>query len=326
MDLNRILSGNLNDGLAVRNLTLIVGPEHSFKSSFSALTLANAQKKGFKVIIIDTEGAWTPDFISRWGLDPTECLYIYTPWIDELKMIFAQLIDGEDDRFAIVLDSIGGIEKKKIMVDALAGDPKADQGTLQKELKVLLKMILNLTKVKDSLCVATGHLYGNPSGYGDAEMIGGGKAAKLLPDTIISLKKSKIQDKEKNVIGNSLKAITLKNRMYPPFNEATIEIDFINGINKYAGLADLAVEAGLVTKGGAGWYTYITKHGEEIKAQGDEKLMKLFMDNEEEFINTLNDWLKNTGFSTVNNQIKEAISLKDEGLEKQLIEKDDEFE
>ena len=35
----------------------------------------------------------------------------------------------------------------------------------------------------------------------------------------VSLKKSKMLDSEKNVIGNQIKAITLKNRFYPAFNE-----------------------------------------------------------------------------------------------------------
>jgi hypothetical protein len=35
----------------------LVGPEASFKSSFSALCAANSQKEGYTPIVIDTEGA-----------------------------------------------------------------------------------------------------------------------------------------------------------------------------------------------------------------------------------------------------------------------------
>ena len=56
-DLNRIISGDLFKGLPDKTLSLLVGPEASFKSSFMALTMANAQKKGYTPVIIDTEGA-----------------------------------------------------------------------------------------------------------------------------------------------------------------------------------------------------------------------------------------------------------------------------
>ena len=315
LDLNRILSGDLTKGLCSKTWTMIVGPEHSFKSSFMCITMAEAQRQGFTVVVIDTEGAWDKNFISRWGLDAEKVLYIYTPWIDEIKVALAQLLESGEERFAIVLDSIGGIEKKKIFDDALDGTPKADQGGLQKELKPMYKLLLNLVKMRNSIAVSAGHFFGNPNSYGGADEIGGGKAAKLLPDVIISLKKGKIFDSEKKVIGNSITAITLKNRVYPPFNEATIEIDFKNGVNRYAGLADLAIKAGIISRGGA-WYTYIDDDGKEHKYQGEAKLSALFKENEAGIIVKLNTWLESTGFSSINENIKIAqeLSEKDEDV------------
>lgn len=274
-----------------------------------ALSMARAQKEGYKVVILDTEGAWDEKFISRWGLDPNNVLYVYSPWVDDIKVVVSQLIDSDEDKFALVLDSVGGLDKKKIFDDALSGDPKADQGGLAKDLKPLYKLILNLVKQKNSIAISAGHYYGQPGAYGDAQEIAGGKALKLLPDVIISLKKAKMFDANKNVIGNELKAITLKNRLYPPFSEATIQIDFENGLNRFAGLADLAVEAGLVKKGGAGWYTVTLDDGTETKLQGDNKLIEFFREKEEEFIDNLNKFVKETGFSTVNEELQKAEAL-----------------
>lgn len=180
LDLNRILSGDLTKGLFEKTWTLIVGPEHSFKSSFMALTMAKAQSEGYKVIIIDTEGAWDTKFIQRWGLNPEEVLYVYTPWVDEVKVILAQILESDEDKFAIVLDSVGGLDKKKILDDALAGDPKMDQGGLAKDLKPLYKLLLNVVKVKNSIAVAAGHYYGTPGAYGDAQEIAGRKSIEVV--------------------------------------------------------------------------------------------------------------------------------------------------
>ena len=90
-DLNRILSGSLYKAFPNRSLVLTVGPEHSFKSSFMALCVAQAQKDGFKVIILDSEGGFTEPFATRWGIDPENALYVYEPFVDNMCVILAQM-------------------------------------------------------------------------------------------------------------------------------------------------------------------------------------------------------------------------------------------
>lgn len=362
-DLNRTISGNLFKGLPEKTLTLVLGQEHTFKSSFAAISMAEAQKQGYIPIIFDSEGAWTDTFISRWGVDPTNVLYVYSPWVDKIKIVMSQLImtdeekaamkeakkeaklkkkkvkkvveeiDENDDseetpkeqeKYFIVLDSLGGVDKIKIVEDAALGAPKADQGTLQKEIKSMLKLFLNIVKSKNSIGVMTGHYYGNPSGYGDPEQIGGGKAAKLLPDIIIAFKKSAMKSGD-SIIGNNIDAICLKNRIYPPFNESKIELDYQEGLNPYAGIIDIAIEAGIIYKGGA-WYTVgnIRKEGKDTvgdyKVQGEAKLIDLLNENSDlmnSVIVELNEWLKDTGFSSVNHEVKELIEAQEKDEEKE---------
>lgn len=298
-DLNRILSGDLRKGLPKKTWTLFVAPEHAGKSSFMALLAAKAKEKyQSQIIVIDTEGGWDKNFVKRWGLDAEEILYIYTPWIDEIKVVLANIIESEDENLIIILDSIGGIEKKKIKEDALKGDPKADQGTLQKELKPLYKMLANIVKTKDSIAMSAGHYYGNPSGYGDADQVAGGKYLKLAVDITVAFKKAKMFDDEKNVVGNRLTATTMKNRMYPPFHEATIEIDYTEGINKYAGLLPIALDAEIIEKTG-NTYIYVDNTKAERKGVGEKQAYsKIFSVYGEEIVDKINEYVKTTGFST----------------------------
>lgn len=302
-DFNRILSGSLFKGIPSKMFTVLVGPEASFKSSFMALCLANAQREGFTPVVVDTEGSWTVDFVRRWGLDPENMLYVYTPWVDEIMVILGQLISDDMNRMALAVDSIGGLETIKLLDDAEKGDVKSDQGTLQRKIKRLLKMIVNICKSKDSVGYAAAHYYGNPSGYGDPQQVGGGFYLKLAPDIIVSLKKTKIYDKPKGedrkVIGTEITAIALKNRIYPPFNEAIVEIDYVNGINPYAGLLPIAIDAGIITQGGA-WYTH-TASG--TKVQGGDKVIQIFVDHPE-ILTELDEWVKKSGYSTINQEVK----------------------
>jgi recombination protein RecA len=304
-DLNRIISGSLFKGIPGRSLSLFVGPEASGKSSLMCLCLAEAQKQGYTPLIIDSEGAWSSEFVSRWGMDSDKVLYIYDMWVDSIMVTLGHILEGDDIKLAIVLDSIGALESQKLLRDAIDGDVKADQGQLQKNIKRMLKMLQDISVKKNSIVMCSGHYYGNPSNYGGAEEIGGGHYVKLSPQIIVSLKKSKLFDKDKKIIGSVLKAITLKNRFYPPFQEALIEISYQNGINSYAGMMDLAVEAGLVEKGGS-WYTV---NGE--KYQGEIKAIEGFR-QDKTILTKLDEWLKMTGYSTVNKNIENAMKIIEE--------------
>jgi RecA/RadA recombinase len=305
LDLNRILSGSFYKSLCDRTFALIVGPEASFKSSFMCICAADAQRKGYTPIIIDTEGAYTNRFVSRWGLDPENALLIYTPWVDKICSVLATAIEDHQEKLCIIVDSIGGIEKIKLVDDAADGTPKADQGSLQKEIKRMLKLLLYVCKANKSIALASGHYYGNPSGYGDAEKIGGGFFCKLAPDVIITLKKTKLLDADKNVIGNRIKAITMKNREYPPFNEAIIDIDYKTGINKVAGLVEMASNCGVITQTGLGRYSF--PNGDKV--HGVAAVEKYLNENIDAILPELEKVLLDTGYSTINNNVKEAEEL-----------------
>ena len=309
-DLNRILSGSLFKGISNKTFTLFTGPEATGKSSFMCLCLAEAQKQGYTPIIIDTEGAWDTNFVTRWGMDPDNMLYVYTPWIGQIMVTLGQIIDSGDEKLAIAVDSIGGLEKIKLVNDSIGGDPKADQGSLQKDIKRMLKMLLFICKGRQSIAMGAGHYYGSPSSYGNTDEIGGGKFLKMAADVLVTLRKYRIYEnpnaksiKEKGaILGNQIKAITLKNRYYPPFQEAIIEIDYRNGINSYAGMLDLAMKAGLASVGGS-WYTI---NGEKYQGSiaAEEGLRK-----DKTILDKIDKWLETTGYSTVNENIAEAEKI-----------------
>lgn len=310
-DLNRILSGSIYKGVPSRTHTLLVGPEASGKSSFMCLTLAAAQKKGYIPFIIDAEGAWTAEFCARWGIDPTRAFIINTPWIEEIMVELAKVIEEGWTNLAIAMDSIGAVESRKMIDDGIAGDVKADQGGLQKKIKRMMKMIVDITKRQNSISLSAGHYYGNPTGYGDPEKIGGGFYPRLAADIIITLKKSPIYENPSakaaargKVLGTEINAATIKNRYAPPFQEAVVEIAYETGVNKLAGLIPVCVDLGLIEKAGA-WYSVPSL---DIKVQGEAKLYDVLTDEViEPLLVALENALKAHGYSTVNTAIVETF-------------------
>jgi len=291
LDLNRILSGNLYKGIPSRNLVGIVGKYGTFKSSFSALCMAEAINHGYQPIIIDTEGAMSSDFCARWGLDVSKTIYISETYVERVMAILAQLKESGQEKMIITIDSIGGLDRYKAFKDALDDDAKLDQGQLQRNIKQMLKLLLNICIHQNSIGIITAHYYAKPGAYVTTDEVAGGESVKYVPSILISLKRVSLKGEEKQE-SSEITATTIKNRMYPPFQTATIRVDYTSGIQQYAGLLDLAIKAGIVTVSGN-----THKFGEVSLGVGagraEENLGK-----HPEILTKLNDWLKTTGYSS----------------------------
>lgn len=301
-DLNRILSGSLFTGLQSRNLIGVIGPEHTMKSSFLVLCMVEAQKQGKNIVIIDTEGGINTEFCTRWGLDLDNCGYVYTPFVSEVRSVLAQIRETGENNLMIGLDSVGGLDRLKQFKDAAEGEMKADQGLLQKEIRSMLKLFLNVCIAQNSIGITTGHMYGSPGGYG-GDQVGGGKAMKLFPSILIKLKKEQLLDKDDKIVGSTIHASTLKNRLYPPFQTAQVNLNYTDGVEPYAGILDLAVQSGIVIKKGS-WYSF----GEEKLGQGAANATKALA-SFKDILESINEWLKNTGYSTKSPEIEKAEKL-----------------
>jgi len=295
---------------------------NSGKSSFMCLMLADAQKKGYLPVIIDAEGAWNTEFVTRWGLDPANMLKLKTMWVEEVTLSLTEWTNAGYEKLAIALDSVGALDVIKMLEDSKKGDIKADQGQLQKKIKRMLKILVNLCKNHDCIAFSAGHYFGNPSGYGLPEQIGGGKYYRLSCDQIISLKKSPIYENPSgasktakgDIIGNQIKAVTLKNRTYPPFQEAIVNINYKEGVDSFAGIIELALSMEFIIQKGS-WFTCDDLG---IKAQGIDKLKKAIIDDGkmDELLEMINENLKKTGYSSVSHEVESAMQIVEDELKK----------
>lgn len=316
-DLNRVLSGSLFKGVAEKTHTVIVGPEASGKSSFMCLNLAAAQKAGYTPVIVNAEGAWTNEFVTRWGLDPSKAIIINSATIEDIWADLANIKAEGYTKLAIAIDSIGALSSSKVISDATdKGDIKADQGALQKKIKGLLKTLVEIVKFQESIAFSAGHYYGNPTGYGDPEQIGGGKYLRLSADYIVTLKKYFIYENPNakaaargEVLGTEIHAAVIKNRFAPPFQEALFEINYRNGVNEMAGIVPIAVDMGLIEKGGS-WYTVPSM---DIKVQGEAKLYEELEGKDvKPLLDSIENVLKTKGYSSVNEQVELDFKEPDE--------------
>jgi len=285
----------------------MVGQEHTFKSSLAVLTAVSALKEGFTPVIFDTEGGITAEFAKRWGLDISKCLYIYSPWIEEIKSSIAQIKEQKGEKYCIILDSIGGLDKIKSYDDAVKGDFKSDMGQLARAIKSTLKILVNVIKTQNSIGVITSHFYSSSGLIPMPDSVVGGKAVLLLPDIIIYFKKAGKVDTVKSGADKVINTSTIKNRFYPTNKTGQVMINYEDGIDDFAGMLDIAVDMGIVDKKGGGNYSYKNKQ----IARGFDNVMKELKSNETlktSILKEIDAKLEGSGYSTIQ-EIEQKVEL-----------------
>jgi len=312
-DLNRIISGKLDVGMPEKSLMLLVGQEHTFKSSMMVKMAKQALDDGFKPVIIDTEGGISGEFAARWGLDLDRVLYSYTCWAEEAKGILAQIKESGEQKFCIIIDSMGGLDKLKSYNDALGGEYKQDMGGVARILKSTLKLLVNIIKSQNSIGIISSHFYSSSGSVPMPDSVVGGKALLLLPDIILYLKKAGKADTERAKIDKRVNIISIKNRFYPAGKLGYVDIDYVNGINEFTGMMEIAIESGVIDQR-ASYYFY---KGEKI-GQGLVNSVEIILQNKtlkSNILKDINKYLTTTGFS---NEVDEHLSKDLKDLQEQI--------
>lgn len=120
--------------------------------------------------------------------------------------------------------------------------------------------------------------------YVPTKAMSGGSGLIYVSDSIAMLSKSKDRDKEKNIIGSIVTAKMYKSRLSRENSQVDVRISYSGGLDKYYGLLDMAVEAGMVEHSG-GKYTFPNQKP-VFASKVQEAPEKFFT---EAFLNELND-------------------------------------
>ena len=110
--------------------------------------------------------------------------------------------------------------------------------------------------------------------FGSPETTTGGNALKFYASVRLDIRRIGALKRGEEVIGNETRVKVVKNKMAPPFRQATFEILYGEGISREGELIELGVEQDLIKKSGA-WYSY----GEERIGQGKDNVRQFLKDN-----------------------------------------------
>lgn len=261
--LNAALSGSLFGGMPNNKITVFAGDPATGKTFFVLGVVKQwlEDNPDGGVIYFDTESAVTNQMLSERGIDLTRIVKSEPETIEQFRQTALQILDRYDETpqksrqpMLMVLDSLGNLSSAKEVEDIRAEKDTRDMtkaGLIRGTFRVLR---LRLSKLNVPM-ICTNHVYAVVGAYVPTKALSGGSGLIYVSDSIAMLSKSKDRDKEKNVIGSIVKAKMFKSRLSRENSEVEVRISYAGGLDKYYGVLEMAVEAGMVEHS-AGKYTF----------------------------------------------------------------------
>ncbi|MDD5382604.1 MAG: recombinase RecA [Candidatus Margulisbacteria bacterium] len=258
-------------GLPRGRVIEIFGPEGGGKTTVSLHAIAQVQKKGGIAAFIDAEHALDPLYAKRIGVDVNNLL-ISQPDYGEQALEIAETLIRSGAIDIIVVDSVAALVPKR-EIEGEMGDAQVGlQARLMSQALRKLTAVISKSKTVmvfiNQLREKIGIMFGNP------ETTPGGRALKFYSSVRLDVRAAeKIKEGDK-IIGTRVKVKVVKNKVAPPFREATFVNIHGEGLLREADILDQAVNFEIAQKGGA-WYTF----GSEKLGQGFEASIKFLKEN-----------------------------------------------
>lgn len=264
--INVALSGDIDGGLT-SGLTVLAGPSKHFKTSFALIMVAAYLRKHEDAVVLfyDSEFGSPQAYFKTFGIDTSRVLHCPITNVEDLKFDLMKQLDTieKKEKVIIMIDSVGNLASKKEVEDAMNEKSVADM-TRAKAFKSLFRMVTPHLALKDIPLIAVGHTYKTQDMF-PKDVLSGGTGLYYSANTVWIL------GRQQNKDGSELQGYHFvinvdKSRFVKEKSKVPISVSFANGIEKYSGLLDVALEGGFVTKPSMGWYQKkndVTKYREK---------------------------------------------------------------
>lgn len=239
-------------GLPRGRIVEIYGPEASGKTSLVLHVLAEAQKRGGTVALIDAEHALDPSWAEMIGVNLDDLL-ISQPDSGEQALEIVETLVNSGAIDVIAVDSVAALvpraEIEGEMGDAMMGVQARLMSQALRKLTHPISKSKTLVIFINQLRQKIGVMFGNP------ETTPGGWALKFYASLRLDMRKIEAIKDGDMVIGSRHRVRVVKNRVASPFRTAEFDIMSKGGISKSGNILDVATELEIIEKSGA-FYRY----------------------------------------------------------------------
>jgi recombination protein RecA len=247
-------------GVPKGRIVEIYGPESSGKTTLAIHILSEAQKKGEAVAFIDAEHAFDAVYAKNIGLD-IDNLYISQPDFGEQALEILETLVRSAAFGVIVVDSVAALTPRAEIEGDMGDSHMGLQARLMSQALRKLTAIAGKTGTTiiflNQLRMKIGVMFGNP------ETTTGGNALKFYASIRMDIRQRDKIMRDGDIVGHTRVVKVVKNKMAPPFKQASFDMIYPMGIDQESSILDAAVSVGIVEKAGA-WF----KYGDQQIAQG----------------------------------------------------------
>ena len=258
-------------GLPRGRVIEIYGPESSGKTTLTLHAVAEAQKVGGTAAFVDAEHALDPSYAEALGVNVDDLL-VSQPDTGEQALEITDMLVRSGAVDIVVVDSVAALTPKAEIEGEMGDSHVGLQARLMSQ--ALRKLTANIKRTNcmvifiNQIRMKIGVMFGSP------ETTTGGNALKFYASVRLDIRRIGALKRGDEVIGNETRVKVVKNKMAPPFRQATFEILYGEGISREGELIELGVEHGLVKKSGA-WYSY----GDDRIGQGKDNVRQFLREH-----------------------------------------------
>lgn len=266
---NGLLSGTIFGGVASNKVTAFAGEESTGKTFYLLAIAKNFldSDPNAGVLYFESEGslrkddAWTEETLRERNIDVSRFFIIPVSTVEEFRTQAVRVLDKYNEQktkmpMMMCLDSLGQLSTSKEMADVASGSEKKDMTRAQVIRGAFRTIQQKLAAAKIPLLLSN-HTYDVVGSYFPTKEMAGGGGVKYAATSIIFLSKSKEKeektvDKRKiiKVVGANITCIAMKSRVTREYSKVITALSFDSGLDRYAGLEELAVEGKVFVEDG----------------------------------------------------------------------------
>ena len=262
---NAIGNGGLERGLVAE----FFGGAGAGKSFLSYSVIKSACDLGYKCAIVDAENSADTRLLVKIGLPEDQVIIADGAPTGEANLEIADMLMQTGEFAVVVIDSVAALVPKARTEDSY------DQQTMGLHARLMsagLQKILPVAKKTNTLLIFINQIRNKIGAYGNPKTTTGGESLPFYASYRIELIGSPASKSRRLVLegtgevyGHKTTFRVIKNRRAVPYREAEVDLIYGLGYDTDGEILDLAVEVGLIEKGGS-WLTY-----GEYKWQGRDK-------------------------------------------------------
>lgn len=257
-------------GIAKGKVTMIAGLPSAGKSTVLYDVMANDHKKyNQPSLLIDKEDAYGQDYGGKLGINNDLVKIVNPRTLEDMYIILLQAI--KLNIFGVIgIDSVTTFVPKAKLDEG--SEKMLQEATIHSR---YMPQVIDALRGTETALIGLFQLREKPGGYGDPYFEPGGNAWLFYSHVRIRITRSEI---DKELFQNTMKFHFPKNKLAMPFKVGTITYSWLGGFDTESELADLAIDAGIITVVGR---TYTFPELPDFKVTSKAKAIEHLKNNPE---------------------------------------------